>query len=388
MLELRGIDNNANNNSIRNDDNYVLAEGDVIPTFSADSRGIFNQSTREGIEVFGPPRKADTFVEWNTIWSGKVVNQFYFKRTVIALILLDSILLGIETFDFATDNRGARAAFDALNLAFLSFFTIEMLLQLLFRRLSFFRDGWLVLDLIVVATSWFLAFFLILRAFRVIRAMRLATRVSQLRNVALTIMRVVPNVVAVLTLFLLLFYVSCVMFTSLFKDLYENGSTSEDYFSRLDVTALTLFRIMTLDEWWQIAKEVIAVHTWAWFPFVAFISISTFFLLNMTIAMVCEAVLFVQNNGKEGELSAADKPSDPMAAVSADIAKLEYKIEMLASTVDTVLNQQLLLQQSMVNLKLEHPVSPENARDHEQHEATSDNLASAETPRAGRKVDQ
>jgi hypothetical protein len=77
-------------------------------------------------------------------------------------------------------------------------------------------------------------------------------------------------------LLFLVSYIFAVMFTQLFKNLYAEGLTSEDYFSRMDYTFFTLFQIMTLDSWADIAREVMAVYSWAWLPFISFVIITGF----------------------------------------------------------------------------------------------------------------
>lgn len=59
------------------------------------------------------------------------------------------------------------------------------------------------------------------------------------------------------------------MLTILFKDLYVNGYTETDLFSRLDRTLYTLLVMMTLDGWSEITQSVIAVYPWAWIPLVS-----------------------------------------------------------------------------------------------------------------------
>jgi len=80
------------------------------------------------------------------------------------------------------------------------------------------------------------------------------------------------------------------MFTILFQDLYAEGYTNYDYFSSLSWTLLTLFQMMTLDEWASIARQVIDVYKWAWVPFVVFVTISGFIFVNLIIAVICDAI--------------------------------------------------------------------------------------------------
>jgi hypothetical protein len=59
---------------------------------------------------------------------------------------------------------------------------------------------------------------------------------------------------------------------------------------------------MTLDSWASITKEMMKAHNWAWLPFVLFIMSSTFFFLNLIIAVICEAVSNVDLITAEGQM--------------------------------------------------------------------------------------
>ena len=71
------------------------------------------------------------------------------------------------------------------------------------------------------------------------------------------------------TIGLLLFlvsYIFAVMFTQLFKDLCKHHLIDQDYVGRMDDTFFTLFQIMTLDGWADIAGQVVSVYAWVWLP--------------------------------------------------------------------------------------------------------------------------
>jgi voltage-gated sodium channel len=107
--------------------------------------------------------------------------------------------------------------------------------------------------------------------------------VRDLHYLVTALLSVVPKVLCILFLMSILFFTFSIVFTDLFKDLYKEGHTSVDYFSRMDTTAWTLFQIMTLDGWGEITREVIQVYSWAWFPFLLFIVSSSFFFLNLIV---------------------------------------------------------------------------------------------------------
>ncbi len=108
-----------------------------------------------------------------------------------------------------------------------------------------------------------------------------------------------PRMFAIGLLLFLVSYIFAVMFTQLFKDLYERGLTDEDYFGRMDDTFFTLFQIMTLDNWADIAREVMAVHSWAWLPFVVFVIVTGFVVVNLIIAVICDAISALHDDEKK-----------------------------------------------------------------------------------------
>lgn len=107
-----------------------------------------------------------------------------------------------------------------------------------------------------------------------------------------------PRMCAIGILLFLVSYIFAVMFTQLFKDMYELGQTEVDYFSRMDATFFTLFQIMTLDSWADIAREVMVVYRWAWLPFICFVIITGFIVVNLIIAVICDAISALNDDEK------------------------------------------------------------------------------------------
>jgi len=89
---------------------------------------------------------------------------------------------------------------------------------------------------------------------------------------------------------LLVFYIFGVMFTQLFQSSYEDGVTDVDYFSSLDRTFSTLFQLMALDSWSSLTRTLMTVYPWAWLPMIWFVISSSFIVINLVIAVICDAV--------------------------------------------------------------------------------------------------
>jgi len=207
------------------------------------------------------------------------------QGALIALILLNAIVLGLETFPAATAHWGG--ALRALDQAILAVFVVEIALRLVAHRLAFFRDPWSVFDFVVVGIALMPSSgpFAVLRALRVLRVMRLISLVPSMRRVAGGLIAAIPGLGAVIGLIVVIVYVSAVIATKLF------GERFPDWFGTLGESAFTLFQIMTLESWSMgIVRPVMEAFPYAWIFFVSYILISTFTMLNLFIAVVVNAM--------------------------------------------------------------------------------------------------
>ena len=78
----------------------------------------------------------------------------------------------------------------------------------------------------------------------------------------------------------MILYVFAVIATKLFAERFPQ------WFGTLGESSYTLFQIMTLEGWGDIARSVMVVYPIAWLFFVIFILVSTFTMLNLFIAVV------------------------------------------------------------------------------------------------------
>jgi voltage-gated sodium channel len=81
------------------------------------------------------------------------------------------------------------------------------------------------------------------------------------------------------------------MFTSLFGDAYKNNDVEVDYFSTLVKTTLTLEQLMTMDNWNQVTESVMEFYSWSWTLIILYIFLSSFIMVALTIAVICEGYL-------------------------------------------------------------------------------------------------
>ncbi len=68
------------------------------------------------------------------------------------------------------------------------------------------------------------------------------------------------------------------------------GALSPEFFGDLGSSLFTLFQVMTIEGWPDIARPLMVQAPWAWAFFVVFILVSTFTVLNLFIAVVVNAM--------------------------------------------------------------------------------------------------
>jgi voltage-gated sodium channel len=207
-----------------------------------------------------------------------------FQRVIITLIVLNAIVLGLETSPAVMAQWGTLLAM--ADRAMLAVFVVELLLRLFAHRWAFFRDPWSVFDLIVVGIALLPASgpLAVLRALRVLRVLRLVSASKSMRGVVGALLAALPGMGSIAALLALVLYVAAVMATKLF------GTIAPGYFGSLGGSLFTLFQIMTMEGWADIAREVMVEAPLAWIFFLAFILVSTFTVLNLFIAVVVNAM--------------------------------------------------------------------------------------------------
>jgi voltage-gated sodium channel len=77
-----------------------------------------------------------------------------------------------------------------------------------------------------------------------------------------------------------------------------DSTDTSSFFAGLSTHLDTLFQIMTFDGWPDIARQVMKVYPWAWLPFVVFVIITSFVVVNLIIAVICDAIAALHDDDK------------------------------------------------------------------------------------------
>jgi voltage-gated sodium channel len=242
------------------------------------------------------------------------------QRLIVAVILLNGLILGLETSPRLMDSLGPLLIW--LDKFCLFVFVAEISIKLAAYRWHFWRNGWNWFDFFVVAIAlapgagpW-----AVLRSLRILRVLRLLTVMPQLRKVVAAFVHAIPGLSGVIVVMAVFFYTMGVLATNLF------GEAFPVWFGSLGRSLYSLFQVMTLESWSMgIVRPVMEIYPWAWAFFVPFIVIATFTILNLFIGIIVSTMQ---------ELQSLPDPSKPNAELKKTLLRMEEDLAALRSHLD------------------------------------------------------
>eukprot|EP00112_Aurelia_sp_Birch-Aquarium-sp1_P010828 Seg2299.5 transcript_id=Seg2299.5/GoldUCD/mRNA.D3Y31 product="Cation channel sperm-associated protein 2" protein_id=Seg2299.5/GoldUCD/D3Y31 len=211
-------------------------------------------------------------------WAKLVVENKRVKNFMLILIILDSIVLGIQAEISETNHSShqyLKIFLDIFDYLSLLMFILEILLKWVDGFFQFWKNGWNVFDFFVTVMSLVPELIEVaapqdsdtklkivarnLRTFRILRSLKVVSRFAQLRIIVLTMLKALKSMAFILMLLATLLYIFAVTGTVMFTA--HSKSTRKDIhykhsFSGLVKSILTLFRLFTLDHWFEILIDL------------------------------------------------------------------------------------------------------------------------------------
>uniref|UniRef100_A0AAQ4QAG8 Voltage-dependent N-type calcium channel subunit alpha n=1 Tax=Gasterosteus aculeatus aculeatus TaxID=481459 RepID=A0AAQ4QAG8_GASAC len=249
---------------------------------------------------------------------------------ILATIIANCIVLALEQHLPASDKTPMSERLDDTEPYFIGIFCFEAAIKIIalgfaFHKGSYLRNGWNVMDFVVVLTGILATVgsdfdLRTLRAVRVLRPLKLVSGIPSLQVVLKSIMKAM---VPLLQIGLLLFF-AIVMFaiigvefymgkfhTTCFKNetgesenpphacqLCPDGTQCREYwtgpnfgitnFDNILFAVLTVFQCITMEGWVDILYSTndVAGNTWNWLYFIPLIIIGSFFMLNLVLGVL------------------------------------------------------------------------------------------------------
>ena len=257
----------------------------------------------------------------------RAVEAGWFRHGVTAVIAINAVVIGLDTSAVLAARFGG--LFELASRTFLAIFAVEAAIKMAARWprvANYFRDGWNVFDFTVIVVSLLPStgpLATLARLARLFRVLRLVSTLPGLRLIVSTLIRSVPGMFNVLALMSIVFYVYGVAGYHLFHD------TDPTHWRTLGISLLSLFRIVTLEDWTDIMYAALEHHGWAWVYFVSFVVVGTFVVINLFIAVVINS-LDEARQERLHELEAPPTRAELLAELSRTqdaLARLQRRIE-------------------------------------------------------------
>ncbi len=261
------------------------------------------------------------------------VDGKFFTTSVFVLILLNTIVLGIETFKLSPDLTQILSTFNTFCICV---FVLEILLKLFAYGASFFKDPWNIFDTVIVLTSIMpMISFLssmralrIFRMFRALRALRMMKRLEKLRVIVQALLSALPSVAWVVVLLGIIYYVFAVIGTNLYS------SVSPEYFGTLWKSFYTLFQITMADDLGEVSRPIMEYSSGAVIYFVSFVALSTILVLNVIVGIVVDSVSEIKKNSQSKDSTITENEIDN-ADMLKEIQNLEQQLERVKNLLAT-----------------------------------------------------
>ena len=248
-----------------------------------------------------------------------------FELFVVSVIIASALLVGAKTYEISTTSMRILSWLDVLvTLIFLAEIGIRFIAEP--NKLAFFRNPWNLFDTLVVLISLIPIdnsdMALVARLVRVFRVLRMISIVPELRMLLGSLLKALPQLGYVILLMFIIFYIYAAIGATLFE------SINPTLWNNIAISMLTLFRVMTFEDWTDVMYETMAVYPLSWIYYLSFIFFTAFAFLNMVIGIVVN----VMNAENEKLLKAQAKEAhEPTLSDIHD--KLERLENLLATRI-------------------------------------------------------
>jgi len=208
-----------------------------------------------------------------------------FQFTIIGFILLSALLVGLKTYEIDPFYLHLLHYIDTA-ITFLFLFEIIVRFIAEGHSLSFFKKGWNIFDTLIVTVSLIpiedSEMVLLARLVRIFRVLRLVSVIPELRILISALIKALPPMGYVLLLMFIMFYIFAAVGSVLFDKI------NPTLWGDIAVSMLTLFRVVTFEDWTDVMYETMEVYPISWIYYLLFIFLNAFVFLNMMIGIVID----------------------------------------------------------------------------------------------------
>jgi len=298
----------------------------------------------------------------------RIADSSRFNIFILSTIIFAGILVGIQTYERQVTHIAH--ILEKLDFIILLIFTVEVFIKVFAegtKPLNYFMDPWNIFDFSIVAVCYLAfvtpdldaSFIAVLRLARILRVFKLVTAVPKLQILVGALLRSIPSMGYVGVLLFLLFYIYAAMAVFIY------GDNDPVHFDNLHLAMLSLFRVVTLEDWTDImyinmygcdqygyggmeelCTNPSASPTGAALFFVSFVLIGTMVIMNLFIGVIMTSMEEAkQDANQDTALGRIQQRVEALQGTAGntellnEIRSLSGKVDVLKSEVERLRDQ-------------------------------------------------
>lgn len=206
-----------------------------------------------------------------------------FELFVVFIIIFSALVIGAKTYDIPPN---VLTFISWLDWFITGIFLLEIVVRFLGeeRKADFFKQGWNIFDTLIVTVSLIPAdnsdMALVGRLIRIFRVLRMVSIIPELRLLLNSLLKALPQLGYVMLLMFIIFYIYAAIGATFFAEI------NPVLWGDISRSLLTLFRVMTFEDWTDVMYETMEIYPFSWIFYVTFIFFTAFAFLNMVIGII------------------------------------------------------------------------------------------------------
>ena len=238
----------------------------------------------------------------------KTRDSKWFSNLTTIIIIAYASILGFKTLDNVESNYSLFLI--AADYFVTIYFIFELAIKMVAEKklVNFFKSGWNIFDFVIVVITLLplesSSFAAIARLMRVFRILRLFTSRPELKSIIDMLIKAIPSIIDIVILMFIIFYIYAIIGSFFFVDL--PSGLWKDFL----ISMLTLFRVLTFEDWTDVMYEAMDVYPWAWVYFVSFVIIAAFVFFNLFVAVIIGEMQKLQEQEMKDEIHEDSKKLD------------------------------------------------------------------------------
>lgn len=248
----------------------------------------------------------------------QIKSNKFFELFVVSVIIFSAVVIGLKTYTLPDYFTQIILVTDWL-ITFI--FLVEITIRFLAEpdKKTFFKKGWNIFDTLIVVVSIIPIensdMALIGRLVRIFRVLRMVSIIPELRLLLTSLIKAMPQLGYVMLLMFIIFYIYAAIGSTFFEQI------NETLWGDIAVSLLTLFRVMTFEDWTDVMYETMAVYPLSWIFYLSFIFFTAFAFLNMVIGIVVSVLEQEQAKIRAEEQAANHEPT--LVSLQAELSEIK-----------------------------------------------------------------